>query len=263
MKKALIILSIIIFILVTVFVLTSTSTNQIKRVSVANQNVIFNQNAPEITSRNVNVNTSNSKIRNQTYTANESKIRLETTTYPQAKTETYTYNSNYETDKKLSEYNTNVNRIKNIEKAIRSNKENASNNYNSNSDSEDTHRRYGYENIDWSIWKSNFVNQILDDSMNITSLNNYGAGSWFYYSFIVTSSGEIKDITINSFHLNDMDKERVRNLIRQYAYQPITTFPRNSKRKTAKIKAVMMLGYDESRAKPSDFNDTERIRMQY
>ena len=35
------------------------------------------------------------------------------------------------------------------------------------------------KNIDWSTWKSEFINKILDESMSITSLDDYGVGTWF------------------------------------------------------------------------------------
>ena len=74
--------------------------------------------------------------------------------------------------------------------------------------------RYKYQDIDWSTWKSNFVNRILDDSMYITSLDLYGIGTWFYYSFNVTDKGEIKDVFVFSLYLNDDDKRQIRDLIR-------------------------------------------------
>ena len=115
--------------------------------------------------------------------------------------------------------------------------------------------------IDWSTWKSQFINKILDDSVYITSLDDYGVGAWFYYSFIVTSDGAIKDLTVRSPYISDIDKQRVMNLIKSYEYTDITVFPANSRRVTAKVDAVVMLGNSEKKSKPSDFNDVERIKM--
>lgn len=129
--------------------------------------------------------------------------------------------------------------------------------YNSKSD------RYKYQNIDWSTWRSNFVNRILDDSMYIESLDYYGLGTWFYYSFIVTDEGAIKDVTVLSFYLKDEDKKQIRDLIRSYAHQPITKFPMDSKRKKAKVKAIMLLGDTESKSNASNFRDIEKIKIKY
>ena len=123
--------------------------------------------------------------------------------------------------------------------------------------------RYRYQNIDWSTWRSNFVNRILDDSMYIESLDYYGVGTWFYYSFIVTDDGSIKDVTVISLYLKDEDKKQIRNLIRSYAHQPITKFPMDSKRKKAKVKAIMLLGDTESKSNASNFRDIEKVKIKY
>ena len=123
--------------------------------------------------------------------------------------------------------------------------------------------KYKYQDIDWSTWKSNFVNRILDDSMYIKSLDLYGLGTWFYYSFNVTDKGEIKDVFVFSIYLNDEDKKQIRNLIRSYAHQPITKFPMDSRRKKAKVKAVMLLGDTESKSNASNFRDIEKIKIKY
>lgn len=123
--------------------------------------------------------------------------------------------------------------------------------------------KYKYQDIDWSTWKSNFVNRILDDSIYITSLDLYGIGTWFYYSFNVTNKGEIKDVFVFSIYLNEDDKRQIRDLIRSYAHKPITIFPKDSRRKKAKVKAIMLLGDTESKSNASNFNDIEKIKIKY
>ena len=123
--------------------------------------------------------------------------------------------------------------------------------------------RYAYRNINWGTWKSRFVNRILDDSLFIKSLDAYGIGTWFYYSFVVTNTGEIHDVTVLSLYLTESDKLQIRALIRSYEKTPITIFPANSKRKKAKIKAIMLLGDSEQKANSSNFLDTERVKIKY
>lgn len=123
--------------------------------------------------------------------------------------------------------------------------------------------RYRHLAVDWSEWKSNFVNRILDDSMYIKSLDTYGLGTWFYYSFVVTKSGNIRNVTVFSLYLKKEDKEAIRNMIGSYAHQPITEFPPNTRRRTAKVKAIMLLGDTESKSDASNFNDVEKIRIKY
>lgn len=120
---------------------------------------------------------------------------------------------------------------------------------------------YDYQNIDWSTWKSNFVNKILDDSLEIKELDNYSDGSWFYYSFIVDDEGRISNISVKSVYLTPADKQKIVRFLKGYQYSYLTKFPEKSKRKTAKISAVMMLSSEETKhSKPSDFRDTEQVK---
>ena len=99
--------------------------------------------------------------------------------------------------------------------------------------------------------------------MDIKTLNSYNVGTWFYYSFEVTDTGEIQNVKVSSLFLSKEDKEEVIRLIKSYAHKQITAFPRNSKRKKAKVDAIMLLGETESKTSPNDFNDTERVRIHY
>lgn len=120
---------------------------------------------------------------------------------------------------------------------------------------------YEYQNIDWSRWKSNFVNKILDDSLEIKELDNYPDGSWFYYSFIVDNQGLISNINVRSVYLSPEDKQKVARFIKGYQHTYLTKFPKNSKRKTAKVSAIMMLSNEETKhSKPSDFRDMEQVK---
>lgn len=123
--------------------------------------------------------------------------------------------------------------------------------------------RHYYKNISWNEWKSSFINQFLDDLSGVPSLNNYGIGSWFYYSFDVMNDGSIKNINVFSFYLNNRDRLAIVNVIKNYEYQDITVFPQNSKRKKAKIDAFVVLSTEESRTNPSDFHDNERVKLEY
>ena len=122
---------------------------------------------------------------------------------------------------------------------------------------------YGYDNIDWATWKSNFVNKILDDSVEIKELDNYPNGAFFYYSFVVDNQGGISMVKVRSMYLSEQDKRLVADFIRSYAHTAITRFPAKSNRKTASVSAIMMLSNAETvHSKPSDFNDTEKVKYQ-
>lgn len=117
-------------------------------------------------------------------------------------------------------------------------------------------RRSNPKNIDLNIWKSQFVNQILEDSLTIKSLDSYEQGAWFSYSFEVSDMGEISNITVKSTYLNDMDKNLVIQLIQNYQYQDITVFPVNIDRKTIEISAVVLLSDETKGSTPDDFKNS-------
>lgn len=261
-KKNLVIVGIILFFLLTIIAM-SMDVSQRKKVSFINQSLSLNNENANIESKRTNVNTAKSKISTSNTGVNIQGANVKSTStdigfesFDNQKTG-YS-NQQLKNDSQGNYYNSFddfKNRKQRLENA-RSQINNASPRLNNQNVS-----RYIVKNIDWSTWKSQFINKILDDSVYITSLDDYGVGAWFYYSFIVTSDGAIKDLTVRSPYISDIDKQRVMNLIKSYEYTDITVFPANSRRVTAKVDAVVMLGNSEKKSKPSDFNDVERIKM--
>lgn len=261
-KKNLVIVGIILFFLLTIIAM-SMDVSQRKKVSFINQSLSLNNENANIENKRANVNTAKSKISTNNTGVNIQGANVKSTStdigfesFDNQKTG-YS-NQQLKNDSQGNYYNSFddfKNRKQRLENA-RSQINNASPRLNNQNVS-----RYIVKNIDWSTWKSQFINKILDDSVYITSLDDYGVGAWFYYSFIVTSDGAIKDLTVRSPYISDIDKQRVMNLIKSYEYTDITVFPANSRRVTAKVDAVVMLGNSEKKSKPSDFNDIERIKM--
>lgn len=261
-KKNLVIVGIILFFLLTIIAM-SMDVSQRKKVSFINQSLSLNNENANIENKRANVNTAKSKISTNNTGVNIQGANVKSTStdigfesFDNQKTG-YS-NQQLKNDSQGNYYNSFddfKNRKQRLEDA-RSQINNASPRLNNQNVS-----RYIVKNIDWSTWKSQFINKILDDSVYITSLDDYGVGAWFYYSFIVTSDGAIKDLTVRSPYISDIDKQRVMNLIKSYEYTDITVFPANSRRVTAKVDAVVMLGNSEKKSKPSDFNDIERIKM--
>lgn len=261
-KKNLVIVGIILFFLLTIIAM-SMDVSQRKKVSFINQSLSLNNENANIENKRANVNTAKSKISTNNTGVNIQGANVKSTSTDIAfesldNQKTGYSNQQLKNDSQGNYYNSFddfKNRKQRLENA-RSQINNASPRLNNQNVS-----RYIVKNIDWSTWKSQFINKILDDSVYITSLDDYGVGAWFYYSFIVTSDGAIKDLTVRSPYISDIDKQRVMNLIKSYEYTDITVFPANSRRVTAKVDAVVMLGNSEKKSKPSDFNDVERIKM--
>lgn len=261
-KKSLVIVGIILFFLLTIIAM-SMDVSQRKKVSFINQSLSLNNENANIENKRANVNTAKSKISTNNTGVNIQGANVKSTStdigFESLDNQKTGYsNQQLKNDSQGNYYNSFddfKNRKQRLEDA-RSQINNASPRLNNQNVS-----RYIVKNIDWSTWKSQFINKILDDSVYITSLDDYGVGAWFYYSFIVTSDGAIKDLTVRSPYISNIDKQRVMNLIKSYEYTDITVFPANSRRVTAKVDAVVMLGNSEKKSKPSDFNDVERIKM--
>lgn len=275
MKKTPIIIGILIFVLTTAWVM-SIDVSERKRVAIKGQDLsLQNDDIAQIEGKNVNLNSSDTNFGKTDINAsgtninvNNSDIKLKDTGFDNTRTDinfepfdnqSTGYDSQNTSSDNQNGYYSNFDEFKN-----RKNKLNNAKTQFSNSDTNNSSKktgRYKIKNIDWNTWKSEFINRILDDSMYIHSLDQYGVGTWFYYSFTVTSDGEIRNINVSSVYLSNEDKKRIENLIRSYEYQEITIFPANSKRKTAKVDAVVLLGESEKKSKPSDFNDIERIKI--
>lgn len=266
-KKNLVIVGIILFFLLTIIAM-SMDVSQRKKVAFTNQSLSLNNENASIENKTANVNTKNSKFSNKNIATGNTDVKLNSSKIKSERTDIdfepfdnqgTNYNNQNTSGNNQGNYYNNFDDFKNRQQRL----ENARNQINNASPRSNNQRtsRYVVKNIDWSTWKSQFINKILDDSVYITSLDDYGVGAWFYYSFIVTSDGAIKDLTVRSPYISDIDKQRVMNLIKSYEYTDITVFPANSRRVTAKVDAVVMLGNSEKKSKPSDFNDVERIKM--
>ncbi|MBQ8459590.1 hypothetical protein IJ541_05760 [bacterium] len=260
------IICIFIFVFVTAFVI-SVDTSQNRRVKFTNQNFEINNEGNEIVNDSTTkINFGESKITNKSVKSHDKKISFEDNTqisnqnnsFSNQNNDYYAQDTNYSNTGKIQHKN-----LDDTELDIALN--NAKNLQNQSYEPRPVRQippEYAYKNIDWSTWKSNFVNKILDDSMLIKELDNYADGSWFYYSFIVDDEGRISNIVVKSVFLSNEDKQKVANLIKSYQYKPITVFPQNSKRKTAKVTAVMMLSNESSHySKPKDFNEIEQVKI--
>src|SRR5574344_286827 len=239
MSKISIISVILVFILVTIVVLSSDTTG-VKKVQFNNQNLSMNNENPDMTnSNNVSVNLDKSKLANTGVNTSNKSISLQPT------------NTDYSTQN-----------ISNSPFSF-SNSKNNINLQNYENQQTNTQDKYYYENVDWIVWKSHFVNKIIDDSMYIHTLDDYPYGSQFYYSFYVDNRGNIYNINVVSNDLRQDDIQKITNLIKNYAHTSITSFPYNTRRPNIMVDAVVKLGSEEVKSSPSDFNDKEKVKVHY
>lgn len=262
MKYLYAILGLIIFIIVTIYVYSSTDTHKIKKVYIINQSMSLISEGADITNEVANIDNSRLSVEQEKISLGNSNIISESS-QSQMNRQSEITNEIYNFDIENNMYNNSDSnrRLKNIESTISQNKKYSQPDQEYPRPKPSSDHGFSYEDISWNTWKSNFINRILDDSMKIKSLNSYGIGTWFYYSFYVTDKGEILNIKVTSFALKKQDKDEIARMIANYAYKDITVFPRNSRRKKAKVDAIMMLGESENKSRPEDFNDTERVRI--
>lgn len=293
MQKFSVTIGLILFILVTIIVLSADTPTTTRKVQFTNQNLVINNEGTEISNKDVEINLNKTQINNTKLATNDQNINFSNKNLNIDNTKSAfqntkftgqnsdltgqnskfnNQNSNFDTqknkynnsninnqntqmDKQLTAYERQQNKIKNLENSLKNIKMNTSNS------KIRQQSRYLVKNIDWSTWKSNFVNKIVEDSINIRELDDYGIGSWLYYSFDVDSSGRIYNVKVSSPYLLNADKAKVADMIKDYAYTDITIFPANTKRTTANVNAIIMLGESEKKSKPSDFKDMEKIRI--
>lgn len=297
MNKILWIIALLVFVFVTVFVVSLDST-QTHKVQFINQDFSITNENNDITSssingNNANIQINNSKITNSKISANNSDLKINSskininnssnvgTKNVKFSNDTNSSKQDIEFTNKSSRYNNqdtefetqgtgfkthgpvkfkNVD-TENLDTILKDAKNYKYKSPDINNQPRQLKNRYGYRNIDWNTWKSQFVNQILDDSLTIRSLDTYSKGAWFYYQFDVSDTGEISNILVKSIYLTNQDKRNVANLIKNYQYKPITVFPANTSRKTAKVSAVMVLSNETKHSSPKDFNDIEKVKF--
>lgn len=289
MKKLLCIIGIVTVLIVTFVVLTTDVGTNNHTIKITQQQTSFSNtsntklNSNNLTLNNKDVNTNNKNLNLNIEQINNTQSELENRSVHVYNTngsisrtdinhlkaglhseKTLSPMSHFVSNEHVKVYNT-PNRIPNNKGFINNNvnvtpstqeyKDIDTSNYNSN--------HYVYKSLDWSTWRSNFINKITDDSIYVESLNNYPQGSMFAYSFMVDNTGKIYDVKVRSFQLSREDKDKVAQLIKSYEHTNITKFPPNSKRKMVKVSAILLLSDKTEYSRPSDFHDLEQIRLNF
>lgn len=265
-------LGIIIFAFVTILILTTDIGDFKHTVQFSNQNLAINQqqnatvqtspvtntdqkiNTKEISYDNINfdietkeLNNSEIPINNNSAKISNSGQRIDNQNIKISQNDINNLKAGFKNSRNFNNRNVTYN-----------NSSQNINNYNTNVNNYDEYR---LKNIDWSTWKSNFVNKITDDTFYIPELNNYPTGTLFHYSFNVDNTGKVYNVKVTSLTISKEDKEKIAKMIENYSYTDITKFPANSKRKTAKISAILLFSNETEYSSPSDFHDLEQIKI--
>ncbi|MDE6138774.1 MAG: hypothetical protein K2F57_04820 [Candidatus Gastranaerophilales bacterium] len=274
MNKNLWIICAVLFVFVTVFVIAADTSVPNRRVRFTNQAFeIQNKNNEIVNDTKAKVNFGSSNIENKAIKTDDSGIKLNSTEIENREV-AYGNSSNFSNQEtSFAQNNTEYSNYDNLDyknvdfSDLDARLEQAKNISTEPVDISNKpfrmmpQNKYTYKNIDWSTWKSNFVNAILDESMSIKELDNYPNGAWFYYQFSVDSSGKISNIVVKSMYLDYSDKQKIIKLIKSFEYSELTIFPHNTKRNTAKVSAVLMLSNETEYSRPNNFNDFEQVKI--
>ena len=258
MNKNALIIGILIFVFVTVFALTLDNSST-KRVQISARDVAMNNDSSStLGGKDVKVNLEQSNFTSTNINTENKDVNINTSSNINSSDVSFSGS-----DTGFSGQKSNIN-YKNVDMLEVDAALEAANNISTQKiETSLPPRRYMYKNIDWNTWKSNFVNQILEDSLNIHELDRYNEGDWLSYSFNVDVEGRISNIVVKSFALSQSDKDKVARIIKSYERTDITLFPPNTKKKTARVFAVMMLSDTTQKSNPNDFHDFERVKIQY
>lgn len=243
-QKILIIISIILFIGVTSVVYMAEDTKNTKRIIIRNQRLAINQQSTGIAQDvNNNIEFTQTNIQQRTFKARSQALKNQEIEY-------YTTQTVVGTKK-----------TKNTEKSVTTNTATTTKK-SSQSNSPLANGVIGnkYDSLNWNMWRSNFLNRILDDSNSIRGFDHYKPGTWFYFNFRVTREGRIENIIVLSFSLRERDKEAFEKMLKGYTYKKITKFPKKSKRKSVRVHSFFVLDNSERRSRPEDFYDGEYIK---
>lgn len=246
--------------------MSDTSSKNTKRLKFTNEKIVIRNSKTPIDSRTIEINQAQTNVSNvkidtpaiNSKVAREQEDIGDLTFRNEYSSRTTTPNTKNSSDN----YILPPKELNNIGNKLHSNPPQNFNPIYNNKPPENTEHYYE-KDIDWNSWKSNFINKILDDSVYIKALDEYGLGAWFFYSFNVNSDGTINNVKVMSLYLAPEDKEKVIQLIKSYAHKPITRFPLHSKRQTVKVSAAVLLGKEEKRSTPKDFNENEHVRIKY
>ena len=265
MNRTNLLLCVFFFVLITAYIL-SVDTPVNKRVRFSNQQLEIKNEFQEVSNQsNARISLENTNITNSDINSNNSNFKINNISTNNTNSKINFENNNFiNNDNKIAPKNQSIfEEIENRTKNRNANLKNKSNKISDYAKENEKESEYIYKDVNWNNWKSNFVNKILDDSVRLGELDNYSDGTWFYYSFIVNKSGTISNIQVRSPYLSEDDKENFKKFIKKYEYTDITKFPSGTNRRTATVKAVMVLSNEATKhATPDDFHDYEKIKYE-
>ena len=113
------------------------------------------------------------------------------------------------------------------------------------------------ETIAWNIWRSNLINQIMQD----VKMPSIPEGTIFQFSFTVDKYGKISNVQTgaNPASYTPYAIQYITPVIRSYQGRSILNFPDGTARTTTQVTGKWRMSITRKYSTPEDFNDVEKI----
>ena len=113
------------------------------------------------------------------------------------------------------------------------------------------------ETIAWNIWRSNLINQIMQD----VKMPSVPQGTVFQFSFTVDKYGKITNVQTgaNPANYTPYAIQYITPVIRSYQGRSILNFPEGTARTTTQVTGKWRMSTTRKYSTPEDFNDIEKV----
>lgn len=113
------------------------------------------------------------------------------------------------------------------------------------------------ETIAWNVWRSNLINQIMQD----VKLPNIPEGTIFQFSFNVDKYGKITNVQTgaNPASYTPYAIQFIAPVIRSYQGRSILNFPEGTARTSTQVTGKWKMSTTRKYSTPQDFNDIEKV----
>ena len=113
------------------------------------------------------------------------------------------------------------------------------------------------ETIAWNVWRSNLINQIMQD----VKMPNVPEGTVFQFSFTVDKYGKVSNVQTgaNPANYTPYAIQYIAPVIRSYQGRSILNFPEGTARTTTQVTGKWRMSTTKKYSTPQDFNDIEKV----
>ena len=113
------------------------------------------------------------------------------------------------------------------------------------------------ETIAWNVWRSNLINQIMQD----VKMPDVPQGTIFRFSFTVDKYGKVSNVQTgaNPANYTPYAIQYIAPVIRSYQGRSILNFPEGTARTSTQVTGQWKMSTIKKYSTPQDFNDIEKV----